>query len=323
MMKKNNLRQLGAPLVRCAVIGSLFCASLILASCRQEVEHGGRHPLVQVGNVFLYEEDMAQSLPYGLSDVDSVRFVREFVQKWIEEQVLYEKAEHNVRGDERIERMVEEYRRTLVLNNYESRLLQQKVSEELPEEELYHYYEENKRLFVLEESVVKGVFIKVPLSSPGLKDLRKWYKDGSDEALEQLEELAFRHAVIYEHFYEHWMPISELEAKVVVNLAEISKDFDKQRDIEAKDEEYCYLLHIEEFVEKGEVKPYELARHEIVDLLANYRKVVLMNEVKRDLYNESVEMGRIKYYYNDNETMQIVGDTVHHADDGNAVGGTR
>lgn len=321
MMKKSNLHRLCFPLSKWRIIGYLFCASLFLISCRQEVEHGGKHPLVQVGNVFLYQEDMTQSLPYGLSYADSVKFVREFVQKWIEEQVLYEKAEHNVRGDERIERMVEEYRRTLVMNNYESRLLQQKVSNELPEEELHKYYDENKRLFILEESVVKGVFIKVPLSSPGLKGLKKWYKENSDEALEQLEELAFRHAVIYEYFYEHWMPISELEAKVVVNLAEISKDFDKQRDIEAKDEEYCYLLHIEEFVAKGEVKPYELARHEIVDLLANYRKVALMNEVKRDLYNESVEMGRIKYY--SNETMQIVGDTVHHADDDNAVGGTR
>ena len=299
----------------------LTCMLCSLAACKQQVEHGGKTPLVQVGNVFLYLEDMKQSFPYGLTGADSAAFAQEFVRKWIEEQVLYEKAEHNVRGDERIERMVAAYRRTLVMNNYEYRLLQQKVSEEIPEEELQRYYEENKQLFMLEESVVKGVFLKVPLASPGLKELKKWYKDSSDEAQEQLEKQAFRHAVIYEHFYEHWLPISELEAKVVVNLAELSKDFDKQREIEAKDEEYCYLIHIEEFVAKGDVKPYDLARHEIVNLLANYRKVELMNKVKLDLYNESVENGRIKYYYD--ETTQFVGDTVHHADDSNALSGTR
>lgn len=292
-----------------------------LTSCHQEVEHGGKHPLVQVGNTFLYLEEMQQQLPYGLSGGDSIKFVQEFVQKWVEEQVLYEKAEHNVRGDESIERMVNDYRRTLVMNNYERRLLQQKVSEELPEEELLQYYENNKQLFILEESVVKGVFIKVPLNSPGLKDLKKWYKDSSDEALEQMEGYAFRHAVIYEYFYEHWLPISELEGKVVINLAELSDNFDKQRDIEAKDDEFCYLLHIEEYVAKGEVKPYDLARHEIVDLLANYRKVELMNKVKQDLYNESVEKGRIKYYYN--ETSQTESDTVCHAVDSIATGSTR
>lgn len=277
--------------------------------------------MVQVGNTFLYLEEMQQQLPYGLSRGDSIKFVQEFVQKWVEEQVLYEKAEHNVRGDESIERMVNDYRRTLVMNNYERRLLQQKVSEELPEEELLQYYENNKQLFILEESVVKGVFIKVPLNSPGLKDLKKWYKDSSDEALEQMEGYAFRHAVIYEYFYEHWLPISELEGKVVINLAELSDDFDKQRDIEAKDDEFCYLLHIEEYVAKGEVKPYDLARHEIVDLLANYRKVELMNKVKQDLYNESVEKGRIKYYYN--ETSQTESDTVCHAVDSIDTGSTR
>lgn len=277
--------------------------------------------MVQVGNTFLYLEEMQQQLPYGLSGGDSIKFVQEFVQKWVEEQVLYEKAEHNVRGDESIERMVNDYRRTLVMNNYERRLLQQKVSEELPEEELLQYYENNKQLFILEESVVKGVFIKVPLNSPGLKDLKKWYKDSSDEALEQMEGYAFRHAVIYEYFYEHWLPISELEGKVVINLAELSDNFDKQRDIEAKDDDFCYLLHIEEYVAKGEVKPYDLARHEIVDLLANYRKVELMNKVKQDLYNESVEKGRIKYYYN--ETSQTESDTVCHAVDSIATGSTR
>lgn len=277
--------------------------------------------MVQVGNQYLYKENVQQSLPYGISGDDSMRFVRNFVRKWIEEQVLYEKAEHNVRGDARIERMVADYRRTLVLNNYERMLLQQKMPEELTEQELQKYYDENKWLFILEEPVVKGVFIKAPLASPGLKDLKRWYKENSDEALEQMEVYAFRNAVIYEYFYEHWVPVSELEGKLVVNLSELGNDFDKNRNIEVKDDEYCYLLHIEEYVRKGEAKPYDLARHEIIDLLSNNRKVEFMNKVKEELYNQSMEMGRIKYYYN--ETMQIVGDTMRYADDDSTGSGTK
>jgi hypothetical protein len=93
--------------------------------------------------------------------------------------------------------------------------------------------------------------------------------------------------------------VSELEGKVVVDLAELSENFDKHRNIEVEDGEYCYLLHIEEYMMKGEEKPYDLARHEIIDLLANSRRVEFMNKVKKDLYNQSVEMGRIKYYYDE------------------------
>ena len=70
----------------------------------------------------------------------------------------------------------------------------------------------------------------------------------------------------------------------------------------------------------GDAKPYDLARPEIIDLLANSRKVEFMDKVKNDLYNQSMEMGRIKYYHN--ETMQTVGDTVRNADS-NAAGSTR
>lgn len=298
----------------------LLFVSFTAVSCQEQIEHSGKTPLVQVGSHYLYQEDINQSLPYGISGTDSTRFVREFIRRWVEEQVLYEKAEHNVRNDEHIERMVADYRRTLIMNNYEHMLLQQKMTEELSEEDLQKYYNENKKLFMLEEPVIKGIFIKAPLTSPDLKKLKLWYKDKSDESLEQLEKYAFRNSILYEYFYEHWIPVSELEGKVIVNLSELSNDFDKHRNIEAEDGEYCYLLHIEEYMMKGEEKPYALARHEIIDLLANSRRVEFMNKVKEDLYNQSIGMGRIKYYYN--ETIQTTDDTVQYTGNNNAIDST-
>ena len=289
----------------------VFLFVLLLVSCQPKVEHEGKHPIAQVNANFLYQEDLVKLLPYGMSRNDSVKLARELTRKWVEEQVLYEKAEHNVRGDGRIEQLVADYRRQLILNDYEQRLILQKMSEEVPEEELQKYYEENKHLFMLEEPVIKGVFIKAPLNSSGMKDLKRWYKDNSEESLEQLEKYAFRNAVIYEYFYDRWVPVSELEGKITVNLSELGKDFDKNRNIESTDEEYCYLLHIEEYIAEGEAKPYDMAKPEIMDLLANYRRVEFMKKVKEDLYNQSIEKGRIKYYYDEKE---FVGDTVPNTD---------
>lgn len=280
---------------------------LPFTSCQKKVEHGGKHPVAQVNGEFFYQEDLVKVLPYGLSAADSAKLAKELIRKWAEDQVLYDKAEHNVSGDGHIEQLVEDYRRKLILNSYEQRLIQQKMTEEVTEEELQSYYEENKLLFILEEPVIKGVFIKVPRKTSGLKDLKKWYKDSSEESLEQLEKFALRNAVIYEYFYDRWMPVSELEGKITVNLSELGKDFDKNRNIEDEDEEYCYLLHIEEYINKGEAKPYDMAKPEIIDLLANARRVEFMQKVKKDLYNQAIEKGRIKYYEDETE---IVEDTV-------------
>lgn len=267
-----------------------------MVACQEPAEHGGKTPLVQVEDQYLYAEDVARVLPFGLSPADSAAFVEDYLRKWAEEQALYKQAERNVTGSGRIAQLVEEYRRSLILNDYEKLLQQQQMSELLPEEDLQRYYDEHKEFFVLDEAVVKGVFVKVPVGSPDLKNLKQWYKDNSEETLEKLDKYAFRHAVIYEYFYDQWVPISELEGKVIVNLEELSGNFEKQRNIEAEDEEYCYLLHVEEYKLKGEVKPYDLARYEIVDLLSNAHRVEFMQKVKGELYNKALERGRIIYY---------------------------
>lgn len=274
----------------------LLVATLLLAACQKSVNHGGKTPVVEVEGEFLYKEDVTKVIPYGLSSADSVAFAQDYMRKWAEDMIFFKKAERNVSDKGRIARMVEEYKRTLILNDYEQRLLQEQMSSALPEADLLAYYNGNKEFFMLEEPVIKGIFLKVPLKAPDLKEMKVHYKDNSAKARELLEKYAFRNAVIYEYFYDQWMPVSELEGKLIVNLAELSKDFESNRNIEANDDEYCYLLHVDDYILKGEVKPYDLARYEIIDLLSNTRKVDFMHKVKTDLYNQSLEMDKIKYY---------------------------
>ena len=117
---------------------SLACwmVAFLFVACQENVEHDGKQPLMQVGNKYLYREDMEKMIPYGTTKADSMAFAEDYMRKWVEEQLLYEKAELNVKGDERIARMVEDYRRSLILSEYEQRLLMQNMSEELSEEEL-------------------------------------------------------------------------------------------------------------------------------------------------------------------------------------------
>ena len=79
----------------------LVIALLILSftSCQKKVEHGGKHPVAQVNGKFFYQEDLIKLLPYGLSTTDSTKLAKELIRKWAKDQVLFDKAEHNVRGD--------------------------------------------------------------------------------------------------------------------------------------------------------------------------------------------------------------------------------
>ena len=73
------------------------------------------------------------------------------------------------------------------------------------------YYESNLDLFKAEHPLVKGLFMKVPLTAPQIAEVRRWYKSDSHEAVEQLEKYSLRNAVVYEYFYDRWVPVSELQ----------------------------------------------------------------------------------------------------------------
>lgn len=298
-MKIKRLQHLAFPTAGvsvCRVLYSSFIIlhfSILLIACEPKVNHEGRQPIAEVNGEFLYEEDVHRALPLDLPYEDSLRYADDFIRNWIEEALLYQQAERNVRSTERIEQMVNAYRKSLIIEDYQQQLITQNLSEELTEEEMLKFYNDNKALFVLKEPALKGLFIKVPRTAPDLNDLKKWYRNNDDATLEKIEKYCFRNAVIYEYFYDRWMPLSDLEGKLKAN-SNLKSSLKKNENIETTDEEFCYLLHVADVVPEGSTKPFELARAEIADLLGNYRQVSLIKQVKKDLYEHAVETGRVK-----------------------------
>ena len=192
----------------------MLCLLGALGSCTQKQDHKGKKPLVEVSGKFLYQEDLQGALPLNLSSDDSVLFAESYIRNWIEDALLFDKAEDNVRDSERIKELVENYRKALVMHVYQEELVKQRLSEEITSAEVEKYYEENKSLFVLENPIVKGVFIKVPLQSSGLADVRRWYKKNTQDAIEKLEKYSLRNAVTYDYFNDQWRPLEEIEAMI-------------------------------------------------------------------------------------------------------------
>lgn len=275
--------------------------SLFFSTCMTPADHKGKAPLVEVDGEYLYREDLHAMVPLGISPADSAVFAERCIRDWVEEQLLYKQAERNIRSNQRIEQMVQEYRRSLIMQEYQQQLIEQKLSDEVTEEQMRAFYDNNSSLFVLKEPAIRGLFIKVPKTASNLDDLKKWYTQSDDATIENIEKYCFHYAVIYEYFYDHWVPLSDLDGKLKADLIDLDNHLTEDKNFEAEDEEFCYLLHVEDFVLDGKVKPYDLARSEIARLLINQRKVDFMKKVRNDLYDRSTQMGRVKRFDNENE----------------------
>lgn len=276
----------------------VLCLLMSLGGCTEKHDHKGKTPLVEISGKFLYQEDLQAALPLNLSADDSVLFAESYIRNWVEDVLLYEKAEDNIRDDERVRALVESYRKTLVMHSYQEELVQQRLSAEISPMEIADFYEKNKALFVLEKPMVKGLFIKVPLQASGLADVRRWYKKNTQDAVEKLEKYSLRNAVTYDYFYDQWRPLEEIEAMVPAGKWQAGSNYlDRHRDVEMKDTAFHYFLHIEEYQGKGKEKPLDFAQEEIKEILINLKRVDFINRVKEDMYRQAQDKDRIIYYY--------------------------
>lgn len=280
----------------------IACLSFVLGGCSQETDHKGKKPLAEVAGKFLYKEDLQAVLPLHLSSDDSILFAENYIRNWIEDVLLFEKAEDNVRDSEKVKALVESYRRALVMHTYQEELVRQQLEEEITQTEIVDYYEKNKSLFILEKPIIKGLFIKVPLHSSGLSDVRRWYKKNTQDAIENLEKYSLRNAVTYDYFYDQWRPLEEIEAMMPMGKwSPKVENLKKNNNVELKDTAFHYFLHIEEFQDKGEQKNIDFAQEEIKEILINLKRVDFINRVKTDLYQQASDNKRINYYYLDSD----------------------
>lgn len=275
----------------------LLITLLGCGACKEQHDHKGKTPLVEVDGNFLYKEDLMSVLPVGLSKDDSTLFVEHYIRSWVEDILLYEKAENNIPDNVEVDKLVENYRKALIMHTYQQELINQKLTNDIPEQEIFAYYQENKDLFKLESSLIKGLFIKVPLTAPQLNNVRRWYKSEQQDMIDNLEKYSFQNAVKYKYFYDKWVSVTDILDMIPLDIESPEEYVNKHRQIELKDTAFYYFLNVIDYRGVGDEKPFEFARSEVKDLLVNQRSVNFMEQVKSDLYQRAVDKKKIIYNY--------------------------
>lgn len=282
-----------------------FCiitAFVLLASgCTETVDHKGKTPLVQVGDNYLYMEDVMAVTPPGISEKDSAEMADRYIKNWIDDMLLYAKAEGNIPDDAGINELVNSYRRELITHTYIEQIVSQEVENLIPDSEVEEYYNENKDAFLAVEPYIKGLYIKVPKTASGISQVRQWYKDGSEQSVDKIEKYGLRNAVDYEYFYDRWRSVNDFFLRLPTDADKEKNNIGKNKNIELSDSAFYYFLHIEDYLGKGEILPLEYAGKDIREIIMNNKRVEFITKMKKDLYDEACDNNDIKYFNASNE----------------------
>ena len=260
---------------------------VVLASCIKSPEKSTEKPLARVYDKYLYPEDLQGVVPVGISSTDSASVVKDFIEKWIRNELLLNKAEINLTDAEKdVQAQIENYRSSLLIYAYQQSFLRQELDTVVGAQEIENYYKENQPNFILGEPLMKGLFIKLPAKAPEIYKLRQWYRSDDPEKIKLLEGYCFKYAAIYDHFNEGWVNLNEV-LRMIPSGDTYKNTLDYRKYLEIKDNEYYYFLNIKEIAPEGTVTPFDLVRNDIHYIILNKRKVQLINELDVSIYSDA------------------------------------
>lgn len=287
-------------IVRNALIWLAGIFFLPLISCTDKAPRSKGDVLVSVGQHSLTAFEVKKLIPKTLSSQDSLMMAESYVKKWVKNALIYDLANKHLEDEkEEIDRLVDAYRQSLMSHKYEEKLVEERLSAEISDKEISDYYEANKESFLLEEDIVKGLFLKVPSDAPGLSDLKKWCNSGGDELIEKIEKYSLQNAVIYDYFYDRWMSGEEIAENMPVKKSEFNRMLKTDKLIEVSDSAYCYLLKVKEVEFKGNRAPFDYASAQIKEILLSQRKSEFLRNFEEEIYNEAIRKGNVKFHGED------------------------
>lgn len=269
----------------------------LLFSCSPEKPKKQEIPVAKVNDKVLYLSDLQHIFRKNQTKEDSTEFARNYIETWIKTQLLLKKAELNLTDEQlNITDQLEAYRSSLLIYKYEEQMMREKVDTVVTKEEIENYYTANNSNFILNDNLVKSIFIKIPLAAPQNEELKKWYKSEQKEDITNLEKYCFAYANKYSDFDEDWISFANIQKQLPEAIVNEDEFLNTSRLIEKQDNEFLYLVRIREIKTKGSTAPVEYVKHKIKDIILNQRKLDFIQELEKNIYNDAADHSTFKIY---------------------------
>ena len=269
--------------------------ALILTSCSVFVDNG--EPVAKVGVHVLTLEELQKNVPDYLDETDSALWADDYIKKWIQRELLLMKAEENLGpGMKDVSQELEEYRNSLIVYRYKNELMKQKMDTTVKETDVQDYFSKNKESFILNQNIVKAIYIKIPLAVSSPENIKELCASNDPEKQARLNEYCMTYAKAYDRFNDQWIAADLVLANTPVETTNQQSILQKNRFIESSDMNYYYIVFIRDYRLSGQVSPVEYVYNDIRNLILSKQKIQFLKQIEKDIYKEGLDSKKVKLF---------------------------
>lgn len=257
----------------------LLLLFLGVISCTNSADLSKGEVIAKVYGNYLYEADIKGIVGPEISKQDSLMLVNSFIDNWIRKQLLIRQAEKNLTAAQmNFKQNLEDYRNSLLIYNYESQLIKEKLDTIISESEIADYYENNKQNFELRHNLVKTIYVILPLESEHKDDFRALMQNTDTLELNALDELAGNYAISYYNDTSSWIRFDDLLMQIPIETYNQELFLNNITFVEVDNERYTYMVYFSNFLNNEGVSPLEIEHDNIKNIILNQRKQSLLRE---------------------------------------------
>lgn len=278
--------------------GYIFFVLLSFWQCKQFPLTQEDVLLARVGNEYLYLSDLPGLPPARKSPQDSILWMRDYINRWGRQQLLYQQARINLSDAQQteLENQIQSYRAELFANTYKEELLQQKSNRPLSDSSLQAYYQENKRNFRLQSPLIKYRSIRLMHTHPDFEQIRDHFIRFQADDQQYLDSLHYQFD--YSQLNDSiWVEFSRRNISDSLVLLQLKQQLSKKSQFfETKDSLHVYLNFVVDYKKIGDRAPLAYLRPTIENILNNQQRVQQQKDFELQFLQDALKNKTFEIY---------------------------
>lgn len=262
---------------------------MLLTACHREKDK----LVAEVYYHKLYQSEIRQNMPSGLSREDSLSLVHDYINQWIREQLLLHEAEKVLGvGEKNFDKQLEEYRNNLLINALFEKLTQDIPEDEHLQQEMTEFNRRYNNSYAVKKPIIQLNYIKLAKGSPILPKVKAILFDperrnaGKDTLVALLGD-----SVEYMLDDDQWLYVDDIEQETSLSIdpAKIKE----HPNLEKQTGDSHYLLVILKYKNQRSVSETDEEQAAVRMMLMNQRRQQYLEEYVNKLYDEALSKGVI------------------------------
>ncbi|MEM9545910.1 MAG: hypothetical protein AAGA77_08050 [Bacteroidota bacterium] len=223
---------------------------------------------------------------------DSLAQQNAIIEAWLVRNVVLNEAEKNFPPDLDIDKLIDDYRSSLILHNYRQLLIEKDLDTTITAAQEEEYYNVNKEQYLLAEPICKARIVKIPDKSRRIEGFyRNWQRNDTANVNAYISE----NAVFDLNMEDEWHTIDHFLSFLPENKFK-KRDFSKKGDVQKHDGSLEYFIKVTEYKEKNEIPPLSYVRDQMKKVIINSRKKDLLEQIEKKLYQNYLTSNKIKVF---------------------------